>query len=471
MASGLILSFIASIHGAEIQDGAGSWHFSGIFTPSALRESYYNQNTDSVRFSDDSRDFGMEGERLIDVFFAGEWRADSGEFALSSGGALSGDVTGSALLTKSKTVKASTAEGPVRLLLNASADVMVVSESTPGDENEFTMLVRRPTDAVTADLTGNWQVLDFGMPDDLTETFFNHSTQQVRQPQSSSEGPNQNEALVDVFFRGGFEILSVGINMTAGGTFSGAFSGTSSTTANGTVSLVTGEGTEVFQMNDSRNLMIRSKAEPSFDDQRFTALIKKPSTLSVSELAGPWRFSRLTIPKRLVETVYNSTTMTSRQIDSGDNAGNGEELVDMFFPGLFEVEQGVAGIGSDGRLTAGLNGSVVVSSPGVVTITVDGDPLTFYVNDTKDVMLHVSETMDEQQIIAVLRVPLDPMEIALDTDDGKLNLLWVGRSDVKLQKSSTLTGWSDVSDSTGQSAFESSTTTAEFYRLVVDGAQ
>ena len=276
---------------------------------------------------------------------------------------------------------------------------------------------------------------------------------------------------MDVFFRGGFEILSVGVTMTSGGTFSGAFSGASSTTANGTVSLVTGEGTEFFQMNNSKNVMIRSKAEPSFDDQRFTALIKKPSTLSVSELAGPWRFSRLTIPKRLVETVYNSTTMTSRQIDSGDNAGNGEELVDMFFPGLFEVEQGVAGIGSDGRLTAGLNGSAVVNSPGVVTITVDGDPLTFYVNDTKDVMLHVSETMDEQQIIAVLRVPLDPMEIALDTDDGKLNLLWVGRSDVKLQKSSTLTGWSDVSDSTGQSAFESSTTTAEFYRLVVDGAQ
>jgi hypothetical protein len=112
-----------------------------------------------------------------------------------------------------------------------------------------------------------------------------------------------------------------------------------------------------------------------------------------------------------------------------------------------------------------------VNSPGEVTITVDSQPLTFYVNDTKDVMLHVSATGDEQQIIAVLRVPLDPAKIALDTDDGKLNLLWVGQSDVKLQKSTTLTGWTDVTSSTGQSAFESSTTTAEFYRLVRESAQ
>lgn len=468
-AFGLLFATAASTLGAELQDGAGNWHIAGIFTPSALRESYYNATTGVSRFSDNSQDSAKAGEELADLFFAGGFAVQASEFTMSSLGALSGDVTGSAILTSSKVIKASTGNGPVRLLVNASADVMALAESNAGDENEFTMLVRRPTAAVTADLAGTWRVFDFGMPDDLTETYFNHQTQQARQG-GSDDNAGPNEELVDVFFIGGFETLDVGVTMTSGGSFSGAFSGTASTTANGTVTLNPGDGTEVFQMNASKNLMIRSLAQPVDNDQRFTALMKLPASLSLAELAGPWRFARLAIPNRLVETVYNGST--TRDIDSNENAMNGEEMVDVHFPGVFEAEQGVVGIGADGSLAAGFSGSVAVgATPGQVTITVDGEALTFYVNDTKDVMLHVSETGDEQQIIAVLRVPLDPMKIALDTDDGKLNLLWVGQSDVKLQKTSTLTGWSDVTSSTGQSAFESSTTTAEFYRLVRETAQ
>lgn len=464
----LLFAFTSTSSGASLQDGAGDWHIAGIFTPSALQESYYNATTGASRFSVNSQDYAKAGEELADMFFAGGFSIQAAEFTLSGLGSLSGDVTGSAVLTGSKVIKACTANGPVRLLVNASADVMALAESNAGDENEFTMLVRRPTTAATADLAGSWRVFDFGMPDDLTENYHNFVTQQGRQG-GSDDHAGDNEKLVDVFFKGGFETLDVGVTMTSGGSFSGAFSGTASTTATGTVSLNPGDGVELFQLNASKNLMIRSLAEPSSFDQRFTALIKLPSSLTLSELAGPWRFARLSIPNRLVETVYNGST--TRDIDSGDNAMPGEQLVDVHFPGSFEAEQGVVGIGADGSLAAGFSGSVAVNSPGEVTITVDSQPLTFYVNDTKDVMLHVSATGDEQQIIAVLRVPLDPAKIALDTDDGKLNLLWVGQSDVKLQKSTTLTGWTDVTSSTGQSAFESSTTTAEFYRLVRESAQ
>lgn len=324
---------------------------------------------------------------------------------------------------------------------------MALVESDSGDDNEFTMLVRRPTAATRADLAGNWRVLDFGMADDLTENYYNVVNMGGGQSTTLSDSPGTDEIITDVFFRGGFETLTVPVSLAAGGAFSGAFSGTFSTTANGTVSLaVAGEGTEVFTVNASGNVMVRTLPDPSFDEQRFTALVKLPDSLSLSELAGAWRFVRLWVPNRLVEVKADG------------------RLTDVSFPTPYEVERGVVGIGTDGSLAAAFSGSIAVSSPGVVTVTADGAH-TFYVNDTKDVMLHVSEDSDGQEIIALLRVPLEPTKLALDSEDGKLNLLWAGRSDVKLQKSSTLTSWSDAG-STGQSAFESSSTTAEFYRLI-----
>ena len=81
-------------------------------------------------------------------------------------------------------------------------------------------------------------------------------------------------------------------------------------------------------------------------------------------------------------------------------------------------------------------------------------------------MFHVHSSGDTQEIVALVRAPLEPMKIALEFEGGVPSLLWMGQGNVRLQRTSTLNGWSDVMSSTGQSGFNSSTTTAEFYRLV-----
>jgi hypothetical protein len=251
------------------------------------------------------------------------------------------------------------------------------------------------------------------------------------------------------------------------------FTGSGSTTADGTVTLDFGEGPEVFYLNASKNLMARVIRET--EEQRFTVIVKAPASVSASELAGPWRFASMQTPNRLVESYLGSATGMSRQsMDSSDFAGRTglpEELADTFFMSEFEVDRGVVGIGTDGNLTARFSGSVAAGAAGSVTVTVGGETLPFFINETKDVMVHVTSTGDAQEIIALVRVPLEPMKIAVDATGGKLNLLWMGQGNVRLQRSTTLNGWANImGNGAGQSAFESSTTTAEFYRLVEIGS-
>lgn len=145
-------------------------------------------------------------------------------------------------------------------------------------------------------------------------------------------------------------------------------------------------------------------------------------------------------------------------------------LVDMFFPGDFGVGVGGVGIGTDGSLAASFSGSVAVNTGGAITLTVDGETFEFFVNETRDTMFHVHSSGDTQEIVALVRVPLEPMKIVLEVNGGVPSLLWLGQGNVRLQRTSTLNSWSDVLSSTGQSGFNSSTTTAEFYRLIqLDG--
>jgi hypothetical protein len=121
-------------------------------------------------------------------------------------------------------------------------------------------------------------------------------------------------------------------------------------------------------------------------------------------------------------------------------------------------------------LRAFRGGSVAVNTGGSITLTSDGENFEFFVNEARDTMFHVHSTGDSHEMVALVRVPLEPMKIALEVVNGTPSLLWLGQGNVRLQRTSTLNGWSDVTSSTGQSAFESSTTTAEFYRLVEIGS-
>ena len=425
-----------------------------------------------TRQSVNSSDFAKSGEQLVDVFFAGEFGTSDGDFALTAGGAVTGDISGSVQVTPSGLVRGTLDGGPISLRLNASGDVMMTAVRDD-DIQEFIVAVKRPADAVTADFEGVWNFVDLGSPTDLTKSYYNSMTQMNRQAPSDSSG-GASEQFVDAFFVGGFESESGGVTVASDGSFTGFAPGTMMTTANGTASLDFGEGPETLYLNASKNLMIRVKREAGdINDQRITVIVKAPPSLTIADLAGPWRFSKMETPNRLVEVYFNHSTGQNRNsVDSGDYAGRTgqpESLVDMFFPGDFSVGGGGVGIGTDGSLTASISGSVAVNSgdsEGSITLTVDGETFEFFVNETRDTMFHVGSTGDTQEIVALVRVPLEPMKIALDVKDGAPSLLWLGQADVKLQRTSTLTDWSDVTSSMGQSAFKTSSATAEFYRLI-----
>ena len=156
-------------------------------------------------------------------------------------------------------------------------------------------------------------------------------------------------------------------------------------------------------------------------------------------------------------------------MNASDSAMSGEQLVDVFFPGDFAVGRGGVGIGTDGSLAASFSGNAAVNTGGSITLTVEGEDFEFFVNETRDAMFHVHSTGDSQEIVALVRVPLEPMKIALEVKQGVPSLLWEGQGNVRLQRTTTLDSWTDVMSSTGQSGFKSSTTTAEFYRLVEVG--
>jgi hypothetical protein len=459
---------------ADLSMLAGDWRFASVTNPSAVRESYYNSNTMQTRQSVNSSDFAKAGEQLVDVFFAGEFGIAEGDFALTAEGCVSGDISGSVQVTPSGLVRGTLDGLPISLRLNASGDVMITA-LLDDDIQEFIVAVKRPADAVTADFEGVWNFVDLGSPTDLTKSYYNSMTQMNRQAPSDSFA-GANEQFVDTFFRGAFYAESGSATVASDGSFTGFASGTMTTTANGTAALVIGEGPETFYLNASKNLMIRVKREDGdINEQRITVIVKAPPSLSIADLAGPWRFSNMETPNRLVEVYFNHTTgQTRNSIDSSDFAGRTgqtESLVGMFFPGDFGVGGGGVGIGTDGSLAASFSGgSVAVNTGGSITLTSDGENFEFFVNEARDTMFHVHSTGDSHEMVALVRVPLEPMKIALEVVNGTPSLLWLGQGNVRLQRTSTLNGWSDVTSSTGQSAFESSTTTAEFYRLVEIGS-
>ncbi len=438
-------------------------------TPTYLVESYFNGNTQAIRQSTGPYDFARDGEMLVDVYFQEEVFAENGSLSVDAQGAVTGDESGSLRVTKDKRAVLTLPDSLIPFLLSPAGDVLVRAISEDPHDQEFVVAIKKPTDATTAGLAGNWRVLEFVMPDDITEVYYNSQTMQTRNTTSSSDFGMEGEQLVDLFFKGEFETVSAPVTIAGNGTFSGAFGGTISTTIDGTVTINAGEGNETFFLNHSKDLIIRTLKE--LDDVRITIIVKLPSATTLADVAGPWRLTSMSTATRLREAYYNGMTqMTRTTDDSGEFAMTGEQLVDTFFSADFEIGGGVLSIKEDGTMGGiAAGGTVAITGPGTGTVTLGPDVYTFYANPTHDVMWSVSSNSEEQEIFALVRIPVEPMKLVLDPEDTNPTLFWEGQSGVKLQKSTDLgAGWSDVSNSTGDSSYTGSRVTAEFFRLVTD---
>ena len=227
-----------------------------------------------------------------------------------------------------------------------------------------------------------------------------------------------------------------------------------------------GEGIETFQANASMDFMVRALGET--EDQRLTTIIKSPTSTTLADLAGAWRLTGFLTPDRLVENFWNGMTQQSRTSDQGvDFAQTDEQLVDVYFPEIAETPYGIIGISETGAVSGLATGTASVASPSRVDLNLTGDDgmLSFYPTANHNVMVGLTVDGGEQELILLLRVPVEPMKMVLDTEGEGIGLIWQGRSDVKLQKASTLGSWSDVIASQVQSAYRSEAM-VEFYRLI-----
>lgn len=447
----------------QVSDLAGDWYFAGFSVSSDLTETYYNGLTQQTRFTTSSSQSAMANEMLVDTFFREVPEAVFDSFSVSPTGVISGADFGQVTLTPSLIADAKFSDWRVKFLTTRSSDILLRGYMD-GDIYEMAVAVKKPTAATTAALAGDWIFIDYQTPRDLTETYLNTVTQQTRMG-SSSDFAGANEILVDVFFRGGYGVEMGAVSIAANGTITGAVSGSAAAVANCTVTINFGEGPESFQLNEGANFMVRTLEET--DEQRLTVIVKSPTSTTLADLAGPWRLSSLLIPNRLRETYYNTVTQQERQsVDSTDFAKENEKLVDVYFEGEIEALYGVIGISPTGVVTGLDTGTVTINSPSTVTVNMDGDDLIFYPTANHDLMVSFISEDGEQEIMFMTRVPVEPMKLALDFDGEGPGLLWQGTGDVRLQSSTTLSGWTDVNGSNGQSAHQSAGGTAEFFRLV-----
>lgn len=419
------------------------------------------------------RSAGMLQKRFIDglpdFFFDSEFLTEQGDVTINSVGTVSGAVSGTAIFTQSKGVSLKVDGDTIPMMINPAGDVMMRAHSSPGDGQDFLVIVKRPVSTVTSDLAGRWRYVSFGMPDDFTKTFVNSTTGQPRSSTSSSEPPGANDRVVDIFYQGSFYRDVGEVILDASGNVSGDATGTASTSANGTVTLNFGGEVEVFYVNASKNFMIRTRTNSVDHEQDITVLVKAPAlNPTLADLAGPWRYTAFQIPIRMSEVFFNyNTNQTRTSFDTTSTSGPDEGFTDAFFPGTFKTESGIIGISEAGGVTGGVSGTAGIDGSGVVTISTGGEAITLFPSADGSVLWGLLEPgSDEDVLISLERVALEPMEIVLEVQDGIPNLLWLGGGNLKMQQSSALSGWLDIDGSTGQSAYQgSSPVTRQFFRL------
>lgn len=118
--------------------------------------------------------------------------------------------------------------------------------------------------------------------------------------------------------------------------------------------------------------------------------------LQVSELAGDWTYSEISVPKDITETYFNVNTEQNRTSNSSsDFAKVGEIFVDTFFRADFEVFSGGINVASGGQVTGAESGQLSVGRGVYADLALSDDRIRFLVSSGKDVMARGSTSNDD----------------------------------------------------------------------------
>lgn len=127
-------------------DLAGTWRVVVMTLPNSLTESFYNTVTTGSRQADSSGVAGTN-EVLVDLFHIGNFDLGLYELLVTSGGAVSGSLTGTFTANGDKSVSLNIGGDITNLFINADKTVMI-SGGVDSDENSLIVAVK--TSAGTA---------------------------------------------------------------------------------------------------------------------------------------------------------------------------------------------------------------------------------------------------------------------------------------------------------------------------------
>ncbi len=449
----LLVAGIGPLTAVDLGDLTGDWSLAELRSPSRLREVYYDVVSTATRTSEDSSDFANVDEILIDAFYPDPLATETRSFSIGAGGTVSGGETGQILGISSNRILYSDGTEAVTVYSNTTGDLLLAS-SRDDDQQDQTLCLKRPSDLDATDLDGDWALIALTCPDDLSRV--------------QAEG-----RLADVYFSGESTLATGDITMDGAGNFSGIFSGTISGTPTGDVTVVTGGGSIPFRMNESKNVAASTPGDD--DEQEFNLLIRKPSSLATSDLAGTWRVSILRLPTTLTESFYNIDTTAGRQADSAGTAGPNEVLVDIFHADFFELERLEVELDSSGSFTGTRSGTFTANPDRSVTLSSGGDLVTFFPNADKTLMAGAVDHPDSHELVICIktadtigRTAAAAADLRMLRSGGKLILSWNGTSGLLLEESDGLAGWTTIENSSGTDSHVSDPATdgsRRFFRL------
>ena len=440
LAPTFFLTLAAPLPAVELSDLAGDWSVADMTTPTRLREVYYHTINTTTRTSYDSSDFAGTNEVLSNAFYPVPVSVDTRIFALSASGTATGEETGQVLSINNNRLSYSDGTDPTMLYANTTGDLLLES-SRVSDEQEVSFCLKRPATMTTNELDGDWKIVSFILPDDLTTV---------------TSGAN----LTDTYFDGEEDLLLANINVSSG-VITGDIGGTIVATSSPGVATANIGGPFTVNVNESKNVMTAT-----IDDgieQEIIVVTKKPAALATADLAGTWRLTSLTVPSSLTEVYYNSLSDSNHNEDSEFTAGANDTLVDLFHSDPFELLRANLLVSASGAFTGLGAGTLTANGNKTVNLSLDGDNVTFNINADKTCMVTGREDSEIRELIILVKtadsVPSGAEGIAnlsgFQASGGGLQLFWNGSSGLLLEESTTLGNgsWGEVPGTTGANSY------------------
>ncbi|MEM9227672.1 MAG: hypothetical protein AAGA45_06860, partial [Verrucomicrobiota bacterium] len=396
-------------YGQALTDLYGDWQYRGLDIPNDLTDITANiTNETESGFVTFSAVENFSGQVPVG-------QAIAGNMILASPNVLNLQATGETLR--------------VEFFFNAAADTLVGVPRGENNDNLPTVLLKEPTTGTVSGVySSSWNLIEFRTATTL-EVLNGFIT--------DFDGGDSEYFLgsLDINGSGGLTLTindpEGAINLS-GSVTAGASPGVLTITLNGL------PGSLSPAINEARDVM----AMLSPEDIGLFIFVREPSSLSLADMAGFWYFASVEVP-----TDFNDN-------GAGQEFGRQFGLVQLASDGSFSGTVDGGGVESGGAFSIG-------SNPGEVLITAPGeDPLTVFVNESKNFFVGIEEDNDSIELVMGVKGGSDVsfgnflsnrFNLTISEDNGTVTVNWAETAGRTLQEfGPSDTQWSDVSTSGGE---------------------